>query len=43
MPMIEEYLDELQRGPADLKNIGGRWGGAITVSTPPTDNPGGRP
>jgi leucyl aminopeptidase len=32
MPMIEEYLDALQEGPADLKNIGDRWGGAITAA-----------
>jgi leucyl aminopeptidase len=32
LPMIEEYLDELKEGPADLKNVGGRWGGAITAA-----------
>jgi len=32
MPMFEEYLDALQDGPADLKNIGERWGGAITAA-----------
>jgi leucyl aminopeptidase len=32
MPMFEEYLDALQEGPADLKNIGERWGGAITAA-----------
>ena len=32
MPMIEEYLESLQDGPADLKNIGDRWGGAITAA-----------
>ena len=32
LPMYEEYLDLLQRGPADLRNIGGRWGGAITAA-----------
>jgi leucyl aminopeptidase len=32
LPMFEEYLDFLQDGPADLKNVGGRWGGAITAA-----------
>jgi leucyl aminopeptidase len=32
MPMYEEYLDQLQRGPADLRNLGSRWGGAITAA-----------
>jgi leucyl aminopeptidase len=32
LPMIEEYLDPLQEGPADLKNVGERWGGAITAA-----------
>ena len=32
MPMYEEYLPLLQKGPADLHNIGGRWGGAITAA-----------
>ncbi|MCP3977780.1 MAG: leucyl aminopeptidase [bacterium] len=32
MPMYEEYLQLLQKGPADLCNIGGRWGGAITAA-----------
>jgi leucyl aminopeptidase len=31
MPLYDEYLPLLQRGPADLRNIGGRWGGAITA------------
>ena len=30
--MYEEYLQLLQKGPADLCNIGGRWGGAITAA-----------
>jgi leucyl aminopeptidase len=29
MPLIEEYKDELKSTAADLKNIGGRWGGTI--------------
>ncbi|MBD3868321.1 MAG: leucyl aminopeptidase [Acidobacteria bacterium] len=32
LPMFEEYLDQLQSGPADLINIGQRWGGAITAA-----------
>jgi len=32
LPMYDEYLDLLQKGPADLRNIGGRWGGAITAA-----------
>jgi leucyl aminopeptidase len=32
LPMHDEYLQLLQRGPADLRNIGGRWGGAITAA-----------
>jgi leucyl aminopeptidase len=32
MPMYDEYLALLQRGPADLHNVGGRWGGAITAA-----------
>ena len=32
LPMYEEYLAQLQKGPADLCNIGGRWGGAITAA-----------
>ena len=32
MPMYDEYLALLQRGPADLHNVGGKWGGAITAA-----------
>lgn len=32
LPLVEEYLELLQRGPADLCNVGGRWGGAITAA-----------
>jgi leucyl aminopeptidase len=32
LPMVEDYLKLLQTGPADLCNIGGRWGGAITAA-----------
>ena len=32
MPMYEEYLQWLQHGPADLNNVAGRWGGAITAA-----------
>ncbi|HSA58449.1 MAG TPA: leucyl aminopeptidase [bacterium] len=29
LPLIEEYKDELKSSAADLKNVGGRWGGTI--------------
>ncbi len=29
LPLIEEYKDDLKSPIADLKNIGGRWGGCI--------------
>ena len=32
LPMYDEYLTLLRRGPADLQNVGGRWGGAITAA-----------
>lgn len=32
MPLYDEYLPALQKGPADLRNIGSRWGGAITAA-----------
>jgi leucyl aminopeptidase len=32
LPMYDEYLQLLQKGPADLCNVGGRWGGAITAA-----------
>lgn len=32
LPMYEEYLAMLQKGPADLNNVGGRYGGAITAA-----------
>ncbi|MHC4448200.1 MAG: leucyl aminopeptidase family protein, partial [Planctomycetota bacterium] len=32
MPLYDEYLQLLQKGPADLSNVGGRWGGAITAA-----------
>ena len=31
LPLYDEYLKLLQKGPADLHNIGGRYGGAITA------------
>ncbi|HXV76019.1 MAG TPA: leucyl aminopeptidase [Candidatus Polarisedimenticolaceae bacterium] len=31
LPLYDEYLQLLQRGPADLKSTGSRWGGAITA------------
>ena len=30
--MYEEYVPLLQKGPADLRNVAGRWGGAITAA-----------
>jgi leucyl aminopeptidase len=32
MPLYDEYLELLQKGPADLCNVGGRWGGAIIAA-----------
>jgi len=32
LPLYEEYLQQMQTGPADLRNIGKRWGGAITAA-----------
>jgi len=32
LPMYDEYLSLLRQGPADLNNVGGRWGGAITAA-----------
>jgi leucyl aminopeptidase len=32
LPLHDEYLQALQKGPADLCNVGGRWGGAITAA-----------
>jgi leucyl aminopeptidase len=32
LPLYEDYLPLLQKGPADLCNVGGRWGGAITAA-----------
>jgi leucyl aminopeptidase len=31
LPLAEEYKEELKSPIADLKNIGGRWGGTITA------------
>jgi leucyl aminopeptidase len=31
LPLYDEYMKLLQRGPADLRSTGGRWGGAITA------------
>jgi leucyl aminopeptidase len=33
MPLDEDYKDYLKSAFADLPNIGGRWGGAITAAT----------
>lgn len=32
MPMAKEYAEELESKFADIKNIGGRYGGAITAA-----------
>jgi len=32
LPMWDDYLPLLQNSPADLNNVGGRWGGAITAA-----------
>lgn len=32
MPMFDEYNELLKSDVADLKNIGGRWGGAVTAA-----------
>jgi leucyl aminopeptidase len=32
LPLYEDYLPALQKGPADLRSTGGRWGGAITAA-----------
>lgn len=31
LPLYDEYLSQLQTGPADLRSTGSRWGGAITA------------
>jgi len=31
LPLIEEYREELKSSFADIKNIGGKWGGTITA------------
>jgi leucyl aminopeptidase len=32
LPMFDEYREQLKSDIADIKNIGGRWGGAITAA-----------
>ena len=32
LPLYDEYLSQLQTGPADLRSTGSRWGGAITAA-----------
>ncbi|OGO43591.1 MAG: leucyl aminopeptidase, partial [Chloroflexi bacterium RBG_16_60_22] len=32
MPMYDDYKEQLKSDVADIKNIGGRWGGAITAA-----------
>ncbi len=31
LPLYDEYIDQLKSDVADLKNTGGRWGGALTA------------
>jgi len=33
MPLYDEYLSYLKSEWADIKNVGGRWGGAVTAGT----------
>lgn len=32
MPLVDEYDDLLKSSVADMKNVGGKWGGAITAA-----------
>jgi leucyl aminopeptidase len=32
LPLVDEYKDQLKSQVADLKNVGGKWGGAITAA-----------
>ena len=32
MPLDDDFKDALKSGVADMKNVGGRWGGAITAA-----------
>jgi leucyl aminopeptidase len=32
LPLDADYLDGLKSGVADLKNVGGKWGGAVTAA-----------
>jgi leucyl aminopeptidase len=32
MPLDEEYREQIKSGIADIKNTGGRWGGAVTAA-----------
>lgn len=32
LPLYDDYLELIRKGPADLRNVGGRWGGAITAA-----------
>jgi leucyl aminopeptidase len=32
LPLVKEYREELKSSVADMKNIGSRWGGAITAA-----------
>ena len=32
MPLDDDYKEQLKSNVADLKNVGGKWGGAITAA-----------
>jgi leucyl aminopeptidase len=32
LPLVKEYRDDIKSSVADMKNIGGSWGGAITAA-----------
>ena len=32
LPLDDDYKDQLKSNVADLKNVGGKWGGAITAA-----------
>ena len=43
MPLDDDYKDYLKSAFADLPNIGGRWGGAITAATSSRSSPSDTP
>jgi len=32
LPLDDDYKEQLKSGVADLKNVGGKWGGAVTAA-----------